>query len=76
MIFFKSLHSFIYLINCFLSFVLDVNPLARKFQMPTDMISEEWPNDGTFTDPTLPLHIGEWLYHVMLQLSPTHCIVD
>lgn len=34
-----------------------VNPLARKFQMPTDMISKEWPNDGTFTDPTLPLHI-------------------
>jgi len=33
-----------------------VNPLARKFQMPTDMISEEWPND-TFDDPTLPLHI-------------------
>jgi len=36
-----------------------VNPLARKFQMPTDMISEEWPHDGTYTDPTLPLHIGK-----------------
>lgn len=34
-----------------------VNPLARKFQMPTDMISKEWPNDGTYADPTLPLHI-------------------
>lgn len=34
-----------------------VNPLARKFQMPTDMISDEWPFDGTYEDPSLPLHI-------------------
>jgi tRNA (guanine-N7-)-methyltransferase len=25
--------------------------------MPTDMISEKWPHDGTYTDPALPLHI-------------------
>mmetsp|Transcript_15135 Transcript_15135/g.22003 ORF Transcript_15135/g.22003 Transcript_15135/m.22003 type:complete len:313 (+) Transcript_15135:65-1003(+) len=33
-----------------------VNPLARKFMMPTELGSE-WPNDGTFTNPKLPLHI-------------------
>lgn len=33
-----------------------VNPLARKFQMPTEL-SETWPNDGSFDDPTLPLHV-------------------
>ena len=33
-----------------------VNPLARKFQMETEL-DAEWPNDGTFSDPTLPLHI-------------------
>jgi len=33
-----------------------VNPLARKFQMETEL-NKEWPNDGTFTDPSLPLHI-------------------
>lgn len=33
-----------------------VNPLARKFQMQTEM-NEEWPNDGTFTNPSLPLHV-------------------
>ena len=33
-----------------------VNPLARKFQMETEL-SSEWPNDGTFTNPKLPLHI-------------------
>lgn len=33
-----------------------VNPLARKYQMQTE-IDEEWPNDGTFTDPSLPIHI-------------------
>jgi len=33
-----------------------VNPLSRKFQVPTEL-AEEWPNDGTFTDPFLPLHI-------------------
>ena len=33
-----------------------VNPLARKFQMETE-INDDWPNDGTFTDPSLPLHI-------------------
>lgn len=35
-----------------------VNPLSRKFQVPTEL-AEEWPNDGTFTDPFLPLHIGK-----------------
>jgi len=33
-----------------------VNPLARKFQMQTE-INEEWPNDGTFKTPSLPLHV-------------------
>jgi len=33
-----------------------VNPLARKFQMPTEL-AEDWPNDGSFGDATLPLHI-------------------
>lgn len=33
-----------------------VNPLARKYQMETEL-NKEWPNDGTFTDPSLPLHI-------------------
>ena len=33
-----------------------VNPLARKFQTPTN-ITDTWPSDGTFTDPSLPLHI-------------------
>lgn len=33
-----------------------INPLARKYQMQTE-IKEEWPNDGTFTDPSLPLYI-------------------
>jgi len=34
-----------------------VNPLARKFQMPTEQLSEDWPRDGSFEDPMLPLHI-------------------
>jgi tRNA (guanine-N7-)-methyltransferase len=33
-----------------------VNPLARKFQMPTE-IPKSWPQDGTYDDPTLPLHL-------------------
>jgi len=33
-----------------------VNPLASKFQMPTE-IHENWPQDGTYSDPTLPLYI-------------------
>jgi len=33
-----------------------VNPLARKFQIPT-AIPDAWPCDGTFTDPSLPLHV-------------------
>ena len=33
-----------------------VNPLARKYQMETEL-KTEWPNDGTFADPSLPLHI-------------------
>lgn len=33
-----------------------VNPLARKFQMLSE-IHEDWPKDGTFIDPNLPLHI-------------------
>ena len=35
-----------------------VNPLARKYQIPTEL-PNEWPNDGSFDDPTLPLHIGK-----------------
>jgi tRNA (guanine-N7-)-methyltransferase len=33
-----------------------VNPLARNYQIPT-AIPDAWPCDGTFTDPSLPLHI-------------------
>mmetsp|Transcript_14259 Transcript_14259/g.20350 ORF Transcript_14259/g.20350 Transcript_14259/m.20350 type:complete len:199 (-) Transcript_14259:640-1236(-) len=33
-----------------------VNPLSRKFQIPTEL-PENWPNDGTYKDPTLPIHI-------------------
>lgn len=33
-----------------------VNPLARIYQMQTEL-NEEWPNDGTFSDPSLPLHV-------------------
>jgi len=33
-----------------------VNPLARRFQMPTEL-PDNWPRDGSFEDPTLPLHI-------------------
>ena len=33
-----------------------VNPLARKFQIPTEL-PENWPCDGTFHNTSLPLHI-------------------
>jgi len=33
-----------------------VNPLARKFQMPTEL-PDDWPNNGDFDDPSLPLHV-------------------
>jgi tRNA (guanine-N7-)-methyltransferase len=33
-----------------------VNPLARQYQIPTTL-SDTWPSDGTFTNPSLPLHI-------------------
>lgn len=33
-----------------------VNPLARQYQIPTTL-PDTWPCDGTFNDPTLPLHI-------------------
>ena len=33
-----------------------VNPLARIYQMQTEL-NEDWPNDGTFSDPSLPLHV-------------------
>jgi tRNA (guanine-N7-)-methyltransferase len=33
-----------------------VNPLARIYQMQTEL-NDEWPNDGTFSDPSLPLHV-------------------
>jgi hypothetical protein len=33
-----------------------VNPLSRKYQMLTEL-NNEWPDDGTFSDPSLPLHI-------------------
>lgn len=33
-----------------------VNPLARKFQMQTEL-DEGWPNNGIFTEPSLPLHV-------------------
>lgn len=33
-----------------------VNPLARIYQMQTEL-NDEWPNDGTFSDPSLPLFV-------------------
>jgi len=33
-----------------------VNPLARQYQIPTNL-TDTWPCDGSFTDPSLPLHI-------------------
>lgn len=33
-----------------------VNPLASKFQMPTE-INDNWPQEGTFSDPSLPLFV-------------------
>ena len=33
-----------------------VNPLASKFQMPTEL-NNDWPNDGSYLNPSLPLHV-------------------
>ena len=53
-----------------------VNPLARKYQVPTEL-SENWPCDGSFHDTSLPLHIdigcgkGGFLLDVATKASTT-----